>query len=71
MKIRYFPETDTLYIAPSERESVTSEAINDTLSVDFDGQARPVGLTVEHDSCISDNTAIETLLPIAPAHQPA
>lgn len=71
MKIRYFPDTDTLYIALSERQSVASEAINDTLIVDFDDKGRPVGLTVEHYSTISDSTAIETLLPIAPALQPA
>lgn len=71
MKIRYFPDTDTLYIALSERESVTSEAIKDNLIVDFDDQGHPVGLTVEHFSKISDSAAIETLLPMAPALQTA
>ena len=71
MKIRYFPDTDTLYIALAERVSSSSEAISDNLIVDFDAQGRPVGLTVEHYSQISDGSGIETLLPITPALQPA
>lgn len=71
MKIRYFPDTDTLYIALAERENSSSEAISDNLIVDFDVQGRPVGVTVEHYSQISDSSVIETLLPIAPALQPA
>ena len=70
MKIRYFPDTDTLYIALAERDSSSSEAISDNLIVDFDAQGRPVGVTLEHYSLISDSTAIETLLPITPALQP-
>ena len=46
MTIRYFPDTDTPYIALAKRESASSEAI-------------------------SDSSAIETLLPITPALQPA
>jgi uncharacterized protein YuzE len=71
MKIRYFPDTDTLYIALAERDSSSSEAINDNLIVDFDGQGRPVGVTVEHYSQISDSSTIETLLPFTPVLQQA
>jgi uncharacterized protein YuzE len=71
MKIRYFPDTDTLYIALAERDSSSSEAISDNLIVDFDAQGRPVGVTLEHYSLISDSSAIETLLPITPALQAA
>ena len=71
MKIRYFPDTDTLYIALAERNRSSSEAISDNLIVDFDAQGRPVGVTLEHYSLISDSIAIETLLPITPALQPA
>lgn len=71
MKIRYFPDTDTLHIALADRMSTSSEAINENLVVDFDEQGRPVGLTLEHYSQISDNRSIETLLPIAPLLQPA
>lgn len=71
MEIRYFPDTDTLYISLAERDSSSLEAINDNLIVDFDDQGRPVGVTVEHYSQISDSSAIETLLPMKPALQPA
>ncbi|MCS5693082.1 DUF2283 domain-containing protein [Cyanobium sp. FGCU-6] len=71
MKIRYFPEPDTLTIALAERDSSSSQAINDNMIVDFDAQGRPVGVTLEHDSEISDSSAIETLLPIPSALQPA
>ena len=71
MKIRYFPDTDTLYITLADRVSSCSEAISDNLIVDFDAQGKPVGLTLEHYSQISDNRSIETLLPIAPLLQPA
>lgn len=63
MKIRCFPEPDTLTIALAERDSSSSQAINDNMIVDFDAQGRPVGVTLEHDSEISDSSAIETLLP--------
>jgi uncharacterized protein YuzE len=71
MKIRYFPDTDTLHIALADRISSCSEAISENLIVDFDEQGRPVGLTLEHYSQISDNRGIETLLPMAPLLQPA
>mgnify|MGYP000937491280 CR=1 FL=1 len=71
MKIRYFPDTDTLHIALADRSSSCSEAISENLIVDFDEQGRPVGLTLEHYSQISENSSIETLLPLAPVLQPA
>jgi len=70
MKIRYFPDTDTLYIALADRVSSSSEAVSDNLIVDFDEQGRPVGVTLEHYSQISDSSTIETLLPFSPAYQP-
>ena len=71
MRIRYFPDTDTLHIALADRTSTSSEAISDNLIVDFDEQGVPVGVTLEHYSQISDSTAIETLLPMAPPLQAA
>ena len=70
IKIRYFPETDTLYIELADRVSSSSEAVRDNLIVDFDAQGNPVGVTLEHDSQISDSSTIETLLPITPVLQP-
>jgi uncharacterized protein YuzE len=71
MKISYFPDTDTLYLALADRDSTRSEAINDNLIVDFDSQGRPVALTLEHYSAISDQLSVETLLPMAPLLQSA
>jgi uncharacterized protein YuzE len=71
MKIRYFPDTDTLYIELSDRLSSSSEAVSDNLIVDFDALGKPVGVTLERYSQISDSSTIETLLPIAPVLQPA
>ncbi|WP_315858399.1 MULTISPECIES: DUF2283 domain-containing protein [unclassified Cyanobium] len=56
MKIRYFPDTDTLYIELADRVSSSSEALSDNLIVDFDELGKPVGVT---------------LLPISPVLQPA
>ena len=69
MRIRYFPDTDTLHIALADRTSTSSEAVSDNLIVDFDEQGVPVGVTLEHYSQISDSTAIEMLLPMAPPLQ--
>ena len=48
MKIRYFPDTDTLYIELADRASSSSEAVSDHLIVDFDERGKPVGVTLEH-----------------------
>ncbi|MFM1798725.1 MAG: hypothetical protein RLZZ117_1003 [Cyanobacteriota bacterium] len=71
MKIRYFPYTDSLYIELADRASSSSEAVSDNLIVDFDEGGKPVGVTLEHYSQISDSRTIETLLPITPVFQPA
>ncbi len=56
MKIRYFPDTDTLHIELADRVSSSSEAMSDNLIVDFDELGKPVGVT---------------RLPINPMLQPA
>jgi uncharacterized protein YuzE len=71
MKIRYFPDTATLTIELADRVSSTSEAVSDNLIVDTGVQGKPVGVTLEHYSQISDSSTIESLLPITPALQPA
>ncbi|MFN7899194.1 MAG: DUF2283 domain-containing protein [Synechococcaceae cyanobacterium] len=71
MKIRYFPDTDTIYIELADRVSSSSEAVSDNLIVDFDEQGMPVGMTLEHYSQIGDTSTIATMLPITPVLQPA
>jgi uncharacterized protein YuzE len=65
MKIRHFPDTDTLYIELADRVSSSSEAVSDNLIVDFDELGKPVGVSLEHYSQISDSSTIETLLRIS------
>jgi uncharacterized protein YuzE len=67
MKIRYFPDTDTLYIELADRASNSSEAVSDHLIVDFDEGGKTVGVTLEHYSQISDSSTSLTLPPITPA----
>lgn len=70
MKIRYFPDTYTLYIKLADRVTSSSEVVSDNLGVDFDELGKSVGVTLEHFSQISDSSTIETLLSISPAlHQ--
>ena len=71
MKIRYFPDTDTLYIELADRVSCSSEAVSDNLIVDFDERGKPVGLTLKHYSQIGDTSTTLPLLPITPVLQPA
>ena len=61
----------TLYIELADRVSSSSEAVSDNLIVDFDELGKPVSVTLEHYSKISDTSTIETLVPISPALQPA
>ncbi len=62
MKIRYFSDTDTLYIGLADRPSTESEAISESIIVDFDDKGKPVGITIEAYSQTADSTAIETIL---------
>ena len=62
MKIRYFSDTDTLYIDLANRPSTESEAISESLIVDFDDKGKPVGITIEDYSQTADSTTIETIL---------
>ncbi|MCP9826539.1 DUF2283 domain-containing protein [Synechococcus sp. EJ6-Ellesmere] len=71
MKIRYFPDTDTLYIELADRVSSSSEAVSDNLIVDTGVLGKPVGLTLEHYSQIAGTSTTLTLLPITPVLQPA
>lgn len=64
MKIQYFPDTDTLHIDLASRPSTDSEVINNNFIVAFDGQGKPVGITIEYYSQTVDSTAIETILPL-------
>jgi uncharacterized protein YuzE len=54
MKINYYPETDSLYIDLSSRESVDSREVSDGVVIDYDGGGNIVGIDIEHASELLD-----------------
>ena len=50
MKIRYYPETDSMYIELSERSSVVSLEISEGIILDYDSQHNVVGIDIDNAS---------------------
>ena len=48
MKVRYFEDTDTMYIELSDREPASTEELNDNVMLELDKDGKVVGLTIEH-----------------------
>jgi uncharacterized protein YuzE len=48
VKVRYFEDTDTLYIELSDREPARTEDLNDNVMLELDKDGKVVGLTIEH-----------------------
>jgi len=48
MKVRYFEDTDTLYIELKDQKPVQTEELNENVMLELDDKGRVVGLTVEH-----------------------
>ncbi|MEZ4519926.1 MAG: DUF2283 domain-containing protein [Chloroflexota bacterium] len=48
MKIRYFSDTDTLYVVFNDRPIVETSDLNANTLVDLDAEGNVVALTVEH-----------------------
>lgn len=48
MIIKYFPDTDTLYVAFTDREIAETVDINDNSLLDLDGEGNVVAITLEH-----------------------
>ncbi|MBF0610324.1 MAG: DUF2283 domain-containing protein [Magnetococcales bacterium] len=48
MKVRYFPDTDTLYIQFRENEIVETRDIDEGTLVEFDRDGQLCAMTVEH-----------------------
>jgi uncharacterized protein YuzE len=48
MKVRYFEDTDTLYIKLSDRQPTQTQELNENLTVELDKDGKVVGLTIEH-----------------------
>ena len=48
MKVRYFEDTDTLYIELSDNKAASTEELNDNVLLELDSNGKVVGLTIEH-----------------------
>jgi uncharacterized protein YuzE len=53
MKIRYFADTDTLYIELT-RDIVETRDLDETTTLDLDAEGRLVAITLEHASTRTD-----------------
>jgi uncharacterized protein YuzE len=50
MKIKHFPQTDTLYIELRDAEIVETRDIDENTQIDLDAQGKMCGITIEHAS---------------------
>lgn len=48
MKVRYFSDTDTVYIEFSNQEVAETKDINENILIDLDKNGMLVGMTIEH-----------------------
>jgi len=48
MKINYYPETDSLYIEFSEKNSTESVEISEGVIIDYDKQGALVGIDIDN-----------------------
>lgn len=60
MKLTYYPETDSLYIDLSEKQSVDSKDVADGVVLDFDANGNLVGIDIDHASRIVNLERIES-----------
>jgi uncharacterized protein YuzE len=50
MNIRYYPDTDTLYIDLAERPSTESQEVSEGIVLDFDDKGNLVGIDIDNAS---------------------
>ena len=50
MKLDYYPETDSLYIDLSDRESVETREISEGVQLDYDAKGNLVGIDIDNAS---------------------
>lgn len=48
MKIKYFPETDTVYFQLTDNEIVETQELNENTLLDLDANGNLVAITLEH-----------------------
>ena len=54
MKLKYYPETDSLYIDLSHRTSVESREISEGVVLDYDESGHVVGIDIDNASAKVD-----------------
>ncbi|KKL56056.1 hypothetical protein LCGC14_2249250 [marine sediment metagenome] len=54
MKVRYFPDTDTLLIDLSDRKIVETRDVNERVLVELDEDGQLVSMTIEHAGSQTD-----------------
>ncbi len=50
MKLNYYPETDSLYIDLSSKESVETREISPGINLDYDDKGELVGIDIDNAS---------------------
>jgi uncharacterized protein YuzE len=54
MRIKYFPQTDTLYIELRDAEIAETRDIDENTQIDVDAKGTMCGITIEHASQRTD-----------------
>ena len=66
MKINYYPDTDSLYIEFSEKESSDSIEISEGIVLDYDQEGSLVGMDIDNaEKKVNLNELILNKLPLA------
>ena len=70
MKLRYYPETDSLYVEFKAGSGAETLEVNDSVIIDIDSQGEVVGLDIDHASKRLDLSDLEIeALPIHSADE--
>ena len=68
MKLHYYPETDSLYIALRSAPSAETRELADGLNADFDAAGNIIGFDIDHASNRLDLDSVEAFsLPLKAA----
>lgn len=70
MKIKYFPDTDTLYVAFTDRDIADTVDFNADTLLDIDDEGNVVAMTLEHARERVDLADISFQQIVAPVPQP-
>lgn len=66
MRLRYYPETDSLYIDLADRPSAESLEVAPGVVLDFDAEGALVGIDIDRASRVVDLTRLEVkALPVS------